>query len=231
VAGNRLDGSARLVDHPRAMPVDYDYFIERIEHDATSSGLADVRLAREEFHNLTGKFEEGEPWFELRMNMFHDWYLLDRQGADGLTPAERFIRRQRELIEPAELPQFEHLTVTLRSVFRLIAIKGAQLLLDDLAGGGRWLARWTLPTVGLTLGDIMDSRIVMFGVEPITGRGAVLHPREAHEAVERIVTRARGEGMAAREIVDHLDKMRLKLDRYSNVKIRHVYQYPSDALL
>jgi hypothetical protein len=25
--------------------------------------------------------------------------------------------------------------------------------------------------------------------------------------------------------------MRLKLDRYSNVRIRHVYQYPGDAVL
>jgi len=213
------------------MPVDYDYFIERVQHAATRGGLADVRLAREEFHNLTGKFEEGEPWFELRMNMFHDWYLLDRRGVDGATPVERFIDDHRDRIDPTELPQFEHLTVTLRSVFRLLSIKGKALQLDDLAGGGRWEARWTLPTVGLALGDIIDSRIVMFDGQPITGRGAVLHPREAHEAVETIVNRARREGMRPREVVDHLDKMRLKLDRYSNVRIRHVYQYPGDAHL
>jgi hypothetical protein len=37
--------------------------------------------------------------------------------------------------------------------------------------------------------------------------------------------------MPPRELVDHLDKMRLKLDRYSNVRIRHVYQYPDDAIM
>jgi hypothetical protein len=37
--------------------------------------------------------------------------------------------------------------------------------------------------------------------------------------------------MPPRELVDHLDKMRLKLDRYSNVRIRHVYQYPDDAVM
>lgn len=214
------------------MDLSYSSHIERIRQNTLQDGLADIRLAREEFHRLTGEFDEGEPWFELRMTMFHDWYLLDRTGQDGRTPAQRFLdESRRELDVSGELKQFANLTVTLRSAFTLRKIRGNLLLMDDLILGGRWLATWTLPTVGLAVNDILDSRIVLVHGIPTTGRGTVLHPREARESIEKIVDRAIAQRMPPRTIVDHLDKMKLKLDRYSNVKIRHVYQYPDDAVL
>jgi hypothetical protein len=211
--------------------VGYEDQLERIQLEAVSEGLTEIRLAREEFHDLTGEFEEGEPWFDLRMHMFLDWYLLDRPGPEGLTPAEKFLVENRGRLSQPELMQFTHLTVSLRSVFHIERIGDSELLLDDMAGGGQWSALWMMPTEGLKQGDIIDARIVMIGGQPTAGRGTVLHPREAREAIERIVERALTKGMHPREIVDHLDKMRLKLDRYSNVRIRHVYQYPGDALL
>jgi len=209
----------------------YESMLERIQAYATRHGLDDARLAREEFHRRTGEFVEGEPWYELRMNMFLDYYLLDRPGSDGATPAEAFLASFGHTLESATLRDFEHLTVTLRSVFRLRRIRGSELELDDLGGGGRWRVTWTLPSIGLAIGDIIDTRIVLVGGVATTGRSGVLHPREAHEAIGKIVARARKASMPPRVLVDHLDKMRLKLDRYSNVRIRHVYQYPDDAVM
>lgn len=209
----------------------YEEYLDRIQSEATSAGLDEIRLAREEFHKLTGEFEEGEPWFDLRMHMFLDWYLLDRVGPRGLTPVELYLVDNRVRLSPDDLTQLLHLTTTLRSVFRIARIRGSELTLHDLSGGGHWQTNWTLPTVGLKVGDIIDARIAIVAGQLVTGRGTVLHPREAHEALDRIVARAVREGMAPRELVDHLDKMRLKLDRYSNVRIRHVYQYPGDAVL
>ena len=209
----------------------YEGLLERIEEDAARRDLGDLRLAREEFHDLTGKVEEGQPWFDIRMTMFLEWYLLDRRGPDGLTPAERFLAANAERLAPEEREAYLHLTATSRSVFRIAAIRGSDLLLDDLGGGGRWLAHWPLPMVGLSAGIVMGARIVMWEGRPTVGKGVVLHPGEAHEAIEAMVARARAEGMPPRELVDHLDKMRLKLDHYANVRIRHVYQYPGDALL
>jgi hypothetical protein len=209
----------------------YESLLERLQSYATRGGLDDARLAREEFHRRTGEFVEGEPWYELRMNMFLDYYLLDRPSSAGATPAEAFLLEHGDALDRAERLQFKHLTVTLRTAFRLRRIRGAQLDLDDLGGGGRWRASWTLPSIGLAVGDIVDTRVVLIDGVPTVGRSAVLHPREAHEAIEKIVARARGAGMPPRDLVDHLDKMRLKLDRYSNVRIRHVYQYPDDAIM
>jgi len=214
-----------------SMTASYETLLERIQAHATRHGLDGARLAREEFHRRAGEFVEGEPWYELRMDMFLDYYLLDRPTSSGATPAEAFLEERWSALDAAERRQYAHLTVSLRSAFRLVRIRGTELLLDDLGGGGRWRAVWTLPSIGLLLGDIVDTRIVLIDGAPTAGRSAVLHPREAHEAIGKIVARARGAGMPPRELVDHLDKMRLKLDRYSNVRIRHVYQYPDDAVM
>lgn len=218
---------------PNIAPMEgtHEILLERLQAHATRNGLDDARLAREEFHRRTGEFLEGEPWYEVRMDMFLDYFLLDRPGPDGRTAVESYLAARAGVLSGAERRNLESLAVSLRSVFRLRRIRGAELLLDDLGGGGRWRAGWTLPSVGLSAGDIIDARIVLLDGIAAVGRSAVLHPREAHDAIGRIVERARGAGMPPRELVDHLDKMRLKLDRYSNVRIRHVYQYPDDAVM
>jgi hypothetical protein len=212
------------------MSEQYEHYLELIEKDAATGGLNDFRLAREEFHKLTGEFEEGEPWFEIRMTMFLDWYLLDRTGPDGFTPNQRYLATHRDALDATAIRQFESFSVSLRSVFQIRKITGNTLLLEDLVGGGEWKTRWTLPSVGLGLDRILNTRIVLCDEELLVGRGTVLHPVEAHESVVRIINRGITERMPNERIVNYMDKVKLKLDRYSNVKIKHVYQYPTEAV-
>jgi hypothetical protein len=209
----------------------FDACLNQLQEDSDNNNLSLLRLAREEFHKLTGEFGEGEPWFEVRMTMFLEWYLLDRPGPDGKTPVKRYIDRYANVLDPVTLLQFNYLKSTLRSAFKIIKIKENKLLMDDIIGGGRWLARWVLPFVGLEPGDIFGARLIMINGEIYIGRGVVRHSGQANEIIEKIVKRAINSRMAKRKIVDHLDKMKLKLDRYSNVKIKHVYQYPDGATL
>lgn len=203
--------------------------LERVEEWAVEESLADFRAAREEFFELTGRFEDGEQWFDLRTAMFVDWFVLDRVGPAGLTPVERYLVQKYDGLTPDERTQLQHLTVTLRSVFEVVERRGDSLLLRDLPGGGEWLVASVLSNAGLAKGDMIGARLIYSHGRPTVGRGIVLHPHEAAPAIEEIAARARAEGMPPRHVVDHLDKMRLKLDRYSNVRIQHVYRYPGDA--
>ena len=207
-----------------------DPYMEILETESASAGLADFRLAREEFHKLTGEFEEGEPWFETRMTMFMDWYLLERSGSQGHTPVERYLMAHGDHLNDQDLRAFRNLNVSMRSTFQIQKIHGDVLLLEDLILGGQWKARWTLPFAGLKADDIFNSRLILAETEIEVGRGAVLHPTDAHEALFDIVDRARRDHMPLIQTVCHLDKVKLKLDRYSNVKIRHVYKYPTDVV-
>jgi hypothetical protein len=209
----------------------YEDYLNVLESFATKDGISEFRVAREAYHTATGKFEDGEPWFEIRMMMFMDWFLLDRQGRNGLTPIEAYLTERGHTLSPEVFRQMAHLTSTLRSAFQIASIKDNTLYLNDLIRGGEWEVTATSPTAGLEKSDIIDARIAYFGRRPIMCKGIVLHPREAADRVLDIIARSRSEGMAAAELVDHLDKMRLKLDKYSNVRIQHIYRHPSETRL
>ena len=206
-----------------------DYF-ELIETEGARDPFDDLKLARDEFHNLTGKFEDGEPWFEQRMTMFLDWYLLERPGRDGRTPVERILARGE--LRQEELNELRHFTCSMRSVFQIKEIKGELITIEDLVRGGLWLARTTISAVGLNRGDIMGARLVFFAGSPtLLVKSLVLHQPEAHEAILGIISKGKSEKAPSAYLVNQLDMMRLKMDRYSNVRIQHVYRYPGDALV
>jgi len=218
-----------VTDYETVMTDIVEYYLEQIEKDASANGLNDFRLAREEFHKLAGEFEEGEPWFEVRMTMFLDWYLLERRGQDGRTPCERYLANHGAALDESGRTCLMNLRVSLRSVFQIDAVIGDSVILSDLIGGGEWQVVWNTATAGLTANSILNTRLMLSPDRIIAGRGTVLHPPDADEHITRIIDRGIAEQMQRERLVYYLDKVRLKLDRYANVRIKHVYQYPGDA--
>ena len=209
----------------------YEDCLGELEQFATKDGISEFRVARETFHSITGQFEDGEPWFEIRMKMFMDWFLLDREGPSGATPLEVYLLEVGHTLSTHIFEKMVHLTSTLRSAFKIESIAGETLLLSDMLRGGQWEATATSPAAGLESEDLIDARIAYFNNRLIMCPGTVLHPRQAHKQIFEIIERAKTEGMPPRETVDHLDKMKLKLDRYSNVRIQHIYRYPGETRL
>lgn len=207
----------------------YEEYMERIQQAASAHGLDEFTLARQEYHSLSGTFEDSEAWFELRSTMFLEWYLLDRRGQDGLTPAERLLGVDGSLTD-AQRRQLSYLCVSGRYGFEVLETRGAALSLETLGTGARFLARSLATTVGLDRGDCICARLFYFAGAPTFAKSIVLHPREAHETIREIAHKAQHNRMEPQVLAQHLDKMKLKLDRYSNVRIQHVYRYPGAEL-
>ncbi len=209
-------------------PVFGPYF-DRVAARATGDELVvEVRRARRQFQDLTGKFEEDEPWFEQRMTLFLEWFVLDRPGPDGLTPAERFIDQERDRLVGDEIEIFDELTATQRSLFRIDRWQGGQIHLTDMIGGGVWSVYQDQPMVGLQRGDLIDSRIVPFKGDLYRGRGMIFHPRVAIEPILRLLSDAHAAGRLSFDLVNLLASLRLRFDRYRHVKVKHVYRFPPD---
>ncbi len=195
------------------------------------TGLEDLRRARDEHAQLTGWFEDGESWYDERMNHFHDWYLLDRTGDAGLTPAERFLADQHSKLPEAERSAFEGLTCTHRSVLRLSGWRSGAIRLEDLIGGARFEVVRSFPMDGFLPGDMVDGRIVPIDEGLYLGRTLIAHPREAGESILEILDLCRSRGDLDWSVADKLLKMRLKFDRYPNMRLQHVYRDPRLPIL
>lgn len=204
-------------------------YFDRVAARATGdANLVDVRRARRQFQELTGKFEEDEPWFEQRMKLFLEWFVLDRIGRDGLLPAERFLVEESETLEEGEVEIFGGFTATQRSLLRIDRWHSGRIEFTDMLGGGIWSVQQKEPMVGLQKGDLLDARIIPFRGELYLGRGLLFHPRVARESIQEVLEQAHEKGLLCFELVNLLASQRLRFDRYRNVKVNNIYQLPGD---
>jgi len=202
------------------------YFDRVASRAAGESHLVEVRRARREFQELTGKFDEDEPWFDQRMTLFLEWFVLDRPGVDGLIPVERFLVDEVSQLGHTERLAFEGLAATQRTLARLDRWHGGRIEVTDMIGGGAWSVRQNLPMVGLQRGDLLDVRFVPFRGDLYLGRGMVFHPRVARGAIQDLLEAAHQQGELRFDLVNLLAAQRLRFDRYRNIKVRHIYRLP-----
>lgn len=204
-------------------------YFDRVAARATGeSNLVEVRRARREFQELTGRFEEDEPWFEQRMTLFLEWFVFDRPGRDGLTPIERFLTDAGQELLAEEREIFTELQATQRTLFRLERWHHGRIELRDMLGGGSWSVHQSEPMVGLQRDDLMDARVVPFSGDLHLGHGLIFHPRVAREAIMVALEEAHQKGGLCFELINLLATQRLRFDRYRNVKVRYIYKLPDD---
>ncbi len=204
-------------------------YFERVAARATSeSRLVEVRRARRRFQELTGKFDEDEPWFEQRMTLFLEWFVFDREGDDGLTPAERFLVEQWDELGEEERPIFEDLCATHRTLARIERWERGRIELTDMLGGAIWVVHQSEPMVGLQKGDLLDLRIVPFKGTLQLGHGMIFHPRAATEAILAVLDQAHKRGLLSTALLDLLASQRLRSERYRHAKVQQVYRLPPD---
>lgn len=207
----------------------YDPHFERLAtFAAEGERLVESRRARREFQELAGKFEEDEPWFEQRMTLFLEWYVLDRPGRDGLTPAERFLAEKKREIHEADLEVFEGLTATQRTLVRFERLdkRARRLELLDMIGGCTWSVVQEDHMAGLLSGDFLDVRVVPFRGELMLGRGMIFHPRAAQEAIQAVLEAAHATGHLTFDLVNLFASQRLRYEHYRNIKVQHIYRVP-----
>ncbi len=204
-------------------------YFDRVAARATSeSKLVEVRRARREFQELTGRFEEDEAWFEQRMTLFLEWYVLDREGLDGLTPAEQFLQAEAATLEEEDLEIFDGFCSTQRTLVRIERCRNGRIELTDMIGGAQWSVYQSDPMVGLQKGDLLDVRIVPFCGLLHLGHGMIFHPRAATECIQEVLAEAHGRGLLSTVLLNLLASQRLRFERYRHVKVKNVYKLPPD---
>jgi len=205
----------------------YRPYLQRlVDHFIAEAEIDELSRAREEHAALTGWFEDDEEWFDERMTHFHDWYILDRTGDDALTPAERFLKDNDESLVPEEKAYFEGLTLTHSSAFAVENWNKETIFMEDLIGGGKWAVCRDMPMAGFAQQDIISCRLVPAGDIIYMGRSIIAHPRQAHESIREILDLSRSRKELEWSLADKLLKMRLKFDRYPNMRLKHVYRDP-----
>jgi hypothetical protein len=204
-----------------------DATVERIVAWATArDGGADLAAARAAFEHATGAFGDGDAWYEERIRAFLDQWICEWRGEDGTTPIERFVRHSPDA-SAAEREVAGALATAERGLWSASDEEDGGLRLEDRIGGAALhLARDAeCAAARLRPGDLFDGRVLLVGDTVHVAPGMIFHPREAHEAIDALLVEAASHDARTVALLDPLLRMRMRLDRFTSIRARHIYTW------
>lgn len=95
------------------------YFERLIAFGSTEDRTSDLLAAKAEFFSETGEVFEDDKSFEPRMASFLDFYLMDRPGKSGKTPAQELHAHISQNGTAEEASAFRAFTETLHGLFEI----------------------------------------------------------------------------------------------------------------
>jgi hypothetical protein len=190
---------------------------------------SDVVAARAEYASLAGEVFDEDRQFELRLSAFLEFYLCDRPAswAAGMTPARaRYVESLRGGT-PAEAAGWRVFTETWHGLFQVRSLSAGLVRLLSLSTHSEVdvIERRTLH--GLTIGDVLEARLLPFGGQLVFSTTWVWHPHEAARAIVTEAERRRKSGAAERDLIFDCARRSLKVDRYRQIAIEKIYDFSS----
>ena len=186
---------------------------------------AETVKAREEWAEKAGRVFDDDPLYEERTTAFLEWYAVEREGANGKVPAERFLAEER--LDDKEGAWVHALATSHRSLFEVQKVHDGVILLDDLLSGGSFAVTERRRLPGIEDSEILEARLVANVVTPpelLFTRAFQFHPREARTELKRQAERARKAGEARAETLFRFLRLRLKALRYKHVTADKIYK-------
>lgn len=187
---------------------------------AQASAVIEMRHA---FEGRTGSFGPEDSWFEARSNAFWDDAMTTQafpeRVVDALPETVRswikpLIRAHRGLFRAEESA----------SKWTMIDVwSGAEFIVDSPEGGLR-------EALDASAGSLIDARLV--GREsPLSIQllpGAIFHPPDASEAIEKVIEVARSQKLGLHDTLDAL--LRMERNLRSHARVKPAYAYRSSEL-
>lgn len=185
---------------------------------------AEIRAARTAFDDARGRVFDDDGLFAEHMALFLEWYVVERPlKREGETPL-RIMLGSGELSE-ADLPLAKALARSHRSAFEVVALRPAGLRLYDLVGDSFWwLPLGRGPGVGIVRGEIFEARLLPWQGAVALGPQVFYQPREAHDAIHRLIELRGKRGRLDEGLVFELAEMRLRHSRFRNIAVDHIYR-------
>ncbi len=184
-----------------------------------------AHMVREEFFELTGRVNEEDRSFEIRMNAFLEYLLVDSHlpGEGGRTWLEEYLTQEGAGLSEGDRYLVRCAGAGHRSLFQLISRSGKDLLLSDLLYGGQWRVSLPATLLGVDVGDVFEARLVSIMGHVVLLHSVLHHPSEAAPLVRRIVEKGLEQGQSPEKIAGRLASMLLRHDRYPGMNLLQAY--------
>lgn len=192
----------------------------------TPERQADVVAARAEYSTLAGEVFDEDRQLELRLAGFLEYYVCDRVAPwVQATPARARYLDALPSTAPAQAAVLRAFTETWHGLFQVVALDEGAVRLLSLSSRSEVLVSERRTLHGLTLGDVLEARLIPFGEMRAFSGAWVWHPHEAGPLILREAERRRVAGLPERELLFDCARRSLKADRYRQIAIERIYDF------
>ncbi len=208
------------------------WFDELVSWAKLDDRKEEVLQARKEFFERTGEIFEDDRQFESRMASFLEYFLIDRKGADGRTPAE--ARYELALTEgpPERAAAYRAFTETLHGLYEVRKLEAHQVKLRSLFGRGDFTVTERRQLAGLHKGDVLEARLIPFGGFFWFSGAFTWHPTEAARLIAAEAKRRVKSGqLDEAALMNDCARRALKVGRYRNIAVEKIYDFSGKFLL
>ena len=192
----------------------------------TSQAYADeLEAGRKEYFGATGEVFEDDTFFELRMILFIEWFILERPLARGVVPIRAYLEEHGEGMTPDERELTGALLHHQHGLFRIKKTRAPVLSVRDLWNGKTVRIEAGDRALSFQAGDLIDARLVRFRDKIGLTDGVLCHPPAAEGYIQsELKALKKGGASGPEEFSLKLAGMLLKLDRYRGIKPENIYR-------
>ncbi|MCB9571971.1 MAG: hypothetical protein H6709_07745 [Kofleriaceae bacterium] len=197
------------------------------EHTADAD---QVVAARRDYEERRGRvFQEEELW-ERWSAAFVEWFVVERvaPGAE-LPPAAASLARARAAGDARAARVIRAWLTSHRSLFEVRALDAGRVELLDLLGGAVISVAEPRAMLGVSVGDVVELRVIGLDGDVVFGRTFVFHPRGTRDTILTHARRIVGAGGDRRAVIDHVAALRVRVERYRHMPAAKVYELPTEA--
>lgn len=161
-----------------------------LEYSCERKFAEQMAVARELFTVATGMVTDEDPFYDLRMAVFQEYFVFDFRLSEifpGGTVFEEFLWSSRGSLSPDEVHEYEQLRSVRRSIFVAERAEDTSMLVTDLVSRRQErihaLPRFSL--AGFDRGRVFEGRTLAFeGVKYFTG-SFILHAEGIRSLIEK----------------------------------------------
>jgi hypothetical protein len=213
--------------------MNYDIIIDKLMHHFVRGRYQEeLTLAKKEFFQIAGVFDEESDDFEIKMSQFVDWYLFDRKLLNkDETPLVVALSNYDYDIPDELIPFYENLRDQIHSLFEFIKFKKEDIVIRDLFSKKKFLIKKFLFKAGFQKGVFFEARIFPHEDYHVFSRSFCFHPKEVNSFILKQIKLSkkikRDEVEVRKELIHRLFKMKHKMIQYKHLQTNEIYSNES----
>ena len=208
----------------------YEALIEKLMQHFTAKPFAkETKVAKCDFTEWAGHFDEKSDGFEVKMTQFSDWYLFVRPLAPfGQAPIQLNLKESGFKVPSGWEESYQNLVSSLHSLFEFLKLKGRDLYIKDVFSGYRITMKDSPVIHGFNKGEIFEARLIPHEGSFVFSNSFCFHPPPSAKYILKEVRKVKkvepSQLEAAREALIHkLFRMYYRFEHYRHVALKEIY--------